>query len=350
MISQGGAIPNRFAVILAGGIGSRFWPASTRERPKQLLPLGSDRPLIADTVDRAIRIAGLERLLIVTGGGLVGPFAATVSELTDDNFLVEPIAKGTGPALAWAASEVLSRDPDAVMISLHADHVISPDAAFDETVERAIDAAADGRLYCIGIRPNRPETGYGYVRIGEAIAPGVHAVRRFVEKPDLDTARSFCDAGEYLWNSGIFVWRPADLLTAIRDHAPELAPGLERLQAGDVDGFFQRVRAISIDHGVMERAGSVGVVEASFEWDDVGSWNALARTRSTDERGNAVVGSARLVDASGSIVWAEDGDVTLFGVSDLVVVRSSGQTLVTTRQAAPDLKRLLSLIDNGNDA
>ncbi len=351
MISQGGAIPNRFAVILAGGIGSRFWPASTPERPKQLLPLGSERPLIADTVDRAIRIAGLDRLLVVTGSGLVGPFAATVPELDDSNFMVEPVPRGTGPALAWAATEVLRRDPDAVMISLHADHVISPAAAFDETITKAVDAAdTDDRLYCIGIRPDRPETGYGYVRIGEASAPGVHPARQFVEKPDLETARSFCDSGEYLWNSGIFVWRPADLLEAIREFTPELAGGLDRLESGDVDGFFREVETISIDHGVMERADSVGVVEAGFEWDDVGSWNALGRTRATDEAGNAAVGAARLVDARDNIVWSEDDCVTLFGVDGLVVVRSGGQILVTSREAAPDLKRLVSRIHDGGDA
>lgn len=351
VISQGGAIPNRFAVILAGGIGSRFWPASTPERPKQLLALGSDQPLIADTVERAIRIAGLDRLLIVTGSGLVGPFTSTVSELTDENFLIEPSPRGTGPALAWAAAEVLRRDPDAVMISLHADHVIAPDHAFDETVARAVDAAAsDGRLYCIGIRPERPETGYGYVRIGTASAPGVHAALQFVEKPDIDTARVFCESGDYLWNSGIFVWRAADLLAAAREFTPELAPGLDRLEAGDVDGFFREAQPISIDHGVMERASSVGVVEASFDWDDVGSWNALGRTQATDEDGNAVVGSARLVEAHDNIVWAEDEDVTLFAVDGLVVVRSGGKTLVTSREAAPDLKRLLNRLENGGNA
>ncbi len=351
VISQGGAIPNRFAVILAGGIGSRFWPASTPERPKQLLPLGSEQPLIADTVDRAIRIAGLDRLLIVTGSSLVGPFTSTVTELAEENFLIEPAPKGTGPALAWAAAEVLHRDPDAVMISLHADHVIAPTSAFEETVARAADAAAsDGRLYCIGIRPERPETGYGYVRIGDEAAPGVHPALQFVEKPDLDTAREFCDSGEHLWNSGIFVWRPADLLAAIREFTPELARGLERLEAGDVDGFFKAVEPISVDHGVMERADSVGVVEASFDWDDVGSWNALGRTQATDEDGNAVVGDARLVESHDNIVWVEDDDVTLFGVDGLVVVRSGGKTLVTSRQAAPDLKRLLVRMENGGDA
>ena len=351
MSNEGGAIPNRFAVILAGGIGSRFWPASTPERPKQLLPLGSEQPLIADTVDRAIRIAGLDRSLIVTGNSLVGPFKSTVPELSDDNFLIEPAPKGTGPALAWAAAEILRRDPDAVMVSLHADHVISPDAAFQETVERAaIAAAADGRLYCIGVRPDRPETGYGYVRIGESGAPGVHSVRQFVEKPDLDTAQAYCDSDEYLWNSGIFVWRPADLLAAIREFTPELSAGLDRLEAGDVDDFFREAEPISIDHGVMERADSVGVVEASFDWDDVGAWNALGRTRSTDEHGNAVVGRAVLVDSHDNIVWAEDDEVTLFGVDGLVVVRSGGKTLVTSREAAPDLKRLVSRIRDGGQS
>ena len=341
MSSQGGAISNRFAVILAGGVGSRFWPASTPERPKQLLPLGSDRPLIADTVDRATRIASLDRLLIVTGSGLVDPFRSAVPALEDRNFLIEPAPRGTGPALAWAAVEIRSRDPEAVMVSLHADHVISPEAGFQKTVDAAVSAAANGRLYCIGVRPDRPETGYGYVRLGTSSASGVHAVRQFVEKPDAATARAYCDSGEYLWNSGIFVWRPADLLEAIRAVTPELSGALERLEAGDVRGFFETVHPISIDHGVMERAAAVGVVEAEFAWDDVGSWNALARTRTADEHGNAVVGDAYLLDATDNIVWSEDDGITLFGVDGLVVVRSGGKTLITSRGAAPDLKRLV---------
>lgn len=346
MSSQGGAIPNRFAVVLAGGIGSRFWPASTPERPKQLLSLGTDRPLITDTVERAIGIGGLDRLLIVTGSGLVDPFRAAVPELRDRNFLIEPGPRGTGPALAWAAVEVARRDPEAVMVSLHADHVISPDSAFQETVEKAATAAADdGRLYCIGVRPDRPETGYGYVQVGEPSAPDVYAVRQFVEKPDPETARAFCESGDYLWNSGIFVWRPADLLAAIRAVTPEFSAGLQALEAGDVEGFFETAEPITIDHGVMERADAVGVVEASFEWDDVGSWNALARTRARDDAGNAVVGDAVLLDARDNIVWAEDGDVALYGVEGLVVVRSGGKTLVTTREAAPDLKRLVGHIE-----
>jgi mannose-1-phosphate guanylyltransferase len=340
-----------FAVILAGGIGSRFWPVSTPARPKQLLPLGGDQPLIADTVERAVRLAGLDRLLIVTGSALVAPFRATVPELDDEHFLVEPTARGTGPALAWAAWEIRRRDPAAVMVSLHADHVIAPYESFEETISTTVRAAVDTeRLFCVGIRPERPETGYGYVQLGRQLVPGVHAVRRFVEKPDLETARMYLSAGEYLWNSGIFVWQPAALLEAIRRFTPELAPGLESLEAGDVKGFFGAVEPITIDHGVMERADSVGVVEATFAWDDVGSWNALARTRESDSSGNVAVGRAFFIDAGDNIVWSEDDEVALFGVDGLVVVRSGARTLVTSRKAAPDLKRLVDRLMDEDEA
>ncbi len=339
--------PRLFAVVLAGGIGSRFWPASTPDRPKQLLPLGSDRPLIADTIERAVHLAGLDRLLVVTGAALVDPFRSAVPELEAGHFLVEPAARGTGPALVWAAHQALGREPDSVMVSLHADHVISPLPQFSATVAKAANAASrQRRLYCVGVRPTRPETGYGYVRAGRSTAPGVFDALEFVEKPDRATAEEYLASGDYLWNSGIFVWRPRDLLEAVDRFTPEMAGALELLDASDVEGFYRRVRPVTIDVGVMERANRVGVVEATFHWDDVGAWNALARTRETDTAGNVLVGKVDALDSHDNIAWVEDGRVALFGVRDLVVVRVGDRTLVTTRVAAPDLKRLLERLES----
>ena len=335
-----------FPVVLAGGVGARFWPASTPARPKQLLSLGTSRPLIVEAVDRASGLAGPDRVRVLCGIHLVDPFRGALPELDDDHFMVEPAARGTGTVLAWTATELVREDPEAVMVSLHADHVISPPDAFRATVMRAAAAATDRHtLVCIGVPPDRPETGYGYIRRGPEVADGVFAVERFVEKPDLSTASEYVDSGEYLWNSGIFVWRAADLLAAIHLHTPELSDHLERLQAGDVAGFFQAVTPVSVDVGVLERAANVDVVQATFDWDDVGTWNALARTVSGDSAGNVSVGLTRCVDASGNIVWAEEGRVTLYGVDDLVVVRSGDETLITTRAAAPDLKRLMTHLE-----
>ena len=330
-----------YAVILAGGSGTRFWPVSTPDRPKQLLPLASDRSLLSDTIDRAARLVGDERFFIVASDRLVKQFRAALGQLDEARLLREPSPRGTAPALAMAAHHLLNLDPDCLMVSLHADHVIHPFEEFRSTIQRGLAACREGRLCCIGAHPSRPETGYGYVRRGPATAPGTFVVEEFVEKPDAPTAERYLASGDFLWNTGIFVWRAADLLEAIRRYTPEGAGALARLDAGDVPGFFEAVTPISIDEGVMERAEAVGVVEASFAWDDVGVWNSLARTRSPDRAGNVVVGDARLVDARENIVWTEDTRATLFDVEGLVVVQAGREILVTTRTAADRLKSLL---------
>lgn len=343
--------PPRYAVVLAGGIGSRFWPASTPERPKQLLPLGGPRPLILDTVERARRLVGLERIRVLAGPELVEPFLRAVPDLTPEHFLLEPLARSTAPVLVRAAAEIEAAEPGAIMISLHADHAIAPFEAFRETIDRAASAAARrGSLVCIGIEPTRPETGYGYILTGEERDPGVHAVDRFVEKPDAETARRYATDGRHLWNTGIFVWRARDLLAAARRWTRELDAAFPRLEAGDVDGFFRAAEPVSVDVGVLERAEGVEVARAGFAWDDVGTWAALGRTRERDAAGNAMVGEARVVDGADNVVWAEGGRVVLFGVHDLVVVRSGGETLVTTRERAPELKRLLESLGPEEDA
>lgn len=334
-----------WAVVLAGGVGSRFWPVSTPERPKQILPLAGDTPLIADTVGRIMPLVPLDRLRILTGGELAGPIARAVPGLADDHFLIEPRARGTAPVLAWAAHYLAARDPDAVMVSLHADHVIRPESEFRDTVASAARAADHhDRLFSLGIRPTRAETGYGYIRRGSALdEAGAHRVDRFVEKPDPDTAADYVRSGEYLWNSGIFVWRAARLLEEIRLHTPELAELLPLLDGDDVEAFFDRAPSLSIDEGVMERSERVGVLEARFEWDDVGTWDAVARTRGGDRRGNVTLGDAHVVDSDGCVVWEEAGEpVVVFGATDLVVVRAAGVTLVLPRDRASDLKALLA--------
>lgn len=331
-----------FAVVLAGGIGTRFWPASTPDRPKQLLALASERPLVVDTVERALDVAGAGRVRVVAGAHLLAALRPLLPDLREEDFLVEPVARGTGPALAWAAHHLAASEPEAVMISMHADHVIEPETEFRRTVRRAAEAAArGGRLYCIGIHPDRPETGYGYVRLGRRTATGIYEARGFVEKPDHETASRYLASGEYVWNSGIFAWRVDDLLDTIRRHAPEIATALPRLEEDRVDAFFTDVEPVTIDVAVMERAPAVGVVEATFRWDDVGSWTAVARTRPPDAAGNTIVGDAATVDSRGNIVWSESGRVTLFGVSGLVVVRSEEETLVMPRERANELKSLL---------
>ncbi|MEX2527975.1 MAG: sugar phosphate nucleotidyltransferase [Gemmatimonadota bacterium] len=341
--------PSLWVVILAGGIGSRFWPVSTPDRPKQLLPLGSERALIRDTVDRALKVVPAGRLRILTGVHLLEPLSQALPELPRECYLLEPMARGTGPVLAWAAHAIAQEDPDAVLISLHADHVIHPEPAFSSLLRAAARVARDEDcLLTVAVPPTRPETGYGYIKPGKAIpAPEGFAAFRvsaFVEKPDAATATRYVEEG-YLWNSGLFIWPVRRFLRELKEHSPEMAPALVGLAAGgSVEDFFHHVTGISVDEAVLERSARVASIEATFQWDDVGSWEALSRTRTADAQGNVVVGDGHLVETRDSIAFAETGPVVLFGVQNLVVVRQGPITLVMDRDRAPELKRLLDAL------
>jgi mannose-1-phosphate guanylyltransferase len=337
--------PPPHVVILAGGIGSRFWPASTPTRPKQLLPLASERPLVADALERARAITGDDRIHVLAGASLVAALRAGLPPLPEASFWKEPRARGTGPVLAWAAYRIHREDPDGVMVSLHADHRIEPLEAFSDLLRGGVQAAsASGLLLTVGIPPDRPETGFGWIRPGDPVEapPGVSCRRvgAFVEKPDRPTAERYLAQG-LLWNSGIFIWPVARFLEEIRRHSPEIAPHLALLDRGDDDAFFEAVTPISVDEAVLERSGHVGVLAATFQWDDVGSWDALARSRPADDQGNVGEGRMVAVEASRNVVWSDEGPVVLFGVDDLVVVRAGGVTVVAPRNRSADWKTLL---------
>lgn len=339
-----------WVVVLAGGIGSRFWPVSTRERPKQVLPLAGESPLIADTITRARALVPDERIRILAGEHLAGPLRSALVDFPASGLWVEPRARGTAPVLAWAARKLERTDPDAIMVSLHADHLIRPLDAFEDTVRDAVELARrDESLVCVGVTPNRVETGYGHVEPGEAVAVSggskAYRVRAFHEKPDPPTAQRYVDAG-YLWNTGIFVWKASVLLEEIRAHAPELSEYLPLLERSD-SAFFDAVPPSVIDIAVMERSTRVATVVGTFDWDDVGSWEALSRTRASDEEGNVVVGEGATVDARGNVVFSEAGRVVLFGTEELVVVHTEDLTLVLPRSRAADLKALLTALGEG---
>ena len=331
-------------MILAGGVGSRFWPVSTPGRPKQLLPLAGDEPLITMTVERIAPLVGRERIRVLAGAPLRDAILRAVPGLGADALMVEPQARGTAPVLAWAAHALAAVDPGAVMVSLHADHRIAPADAFRAAVADAARlAVTEQRLFTIGAVPSRPETGYGYIRPGAAIpgAATAHVVDSFVEKPDRSTAEHYIASG-YLWNTGLFVWPVALLLAEMRRHTPELAALLPLLDDGRVAEFFERAPVLSIDNAVLERSARVGVVRASFDWDDVGAWDALARSRPADAAGNVGVGSTTFVQSEGCIGWGEGAQVVVFGARDLVVVHANGVAFVTPRDRAADLKELLA--------
>ena len=332
---------SRWAAVLAGGSGTRFWPLSTNRTPKQLLPLAGPEPLLVQTVKRLGGLIPPERILVITSTQLRGVTGKLLPEIPDDNLLGEPRAASTGPALAWATQVVAAREPDASVLALHADWFVDDEAAFRTTGRRALEVAERyDVLVSVGMVPTRPEIGYGYIQPGEVLEGEVCRVERFVEKPSIDRAAALIRSGA-LWNSGLFAWTARRFFAETESLVPEIAPHLARLRRGDVDGYFQSVTPIAVDVSHFERSRRVAVVSGGFAWDDVGTWGALSRIRTPDEAANVLVDDAVAVDSSGSVVWAGDGPVVLFGVRDLVVVRANGVVLVTTQERAARLKDLL---------
>jgi len=329
--------------VLAGGVGSRFWPLSTPERPKQLLPLVTDRPLLVDTLRRLEPLIPANQILVLTSQALAGAVAAA-SGVSHDNVLTEPRPAGTAAALTWAASEIAHRaGRDAVMICVHADWAIGDEAEFRLALDRAATAAATrASLITVGVVPTRPDPGFGYISPGREVAPGLREVQRFVEKPDRARAEVMVREG-YLWNSGIFVWRVGDFLDEVNQHTPEVAPALAAALANGRDArtFFTTAQSVSVDVGVLERSRRVLVMPGRFGWDDVGTWAALRRVRPADAAGNSVHGPVHVLDGHGNVVHAEGNRVVLYGVTDLVVVTCDGLTLVTTVDRSADLKALV---------
>lgn len=334
----------RWNVVLAGGVGSRFWPLSTPDRPKQLLPLVSDVPMLRDTLDRLRPSAPPERTLVLTNATLRDAIAAMEPSLPLENIVAEPRPAGTCAALAWAARVIAARDGDAaVMVCTHADWSIGDVPSFRATLDRAAQVASVARaLVTVGIVPSRPDPGFGYIQPGVVVDDGVRRVQRFVEKPTRERAVEMVNDG-YLWNSGIFAWRVGDLLAEIKAHTPEVQPALEAA-GDDVEQFFSTVKSIAIDVGVLERSDKVLMLAGQFGWDDVGTWAALHRVRTKDANDNAMLGTAYAVQSHGNVVHAEDTRVVLYGVDDLVVVSRHGLTMVTTRDKAADLKTLVDAL------
>jgi mannose-1-phosphate guanylyltransferase len=332
----------RWAVVLAGGVGSRFWPISTPERPKQLLPLATTEPLLSDALARLAPIVPPERTLVLTNAGLVDAIAALAPALPRENLIAEPRPAGTAAALAWGAHLISQRGSrDDLMLSVHADWAIGDPQGFRKALLDAAETAEAHRaLVTVGVVPVRPDPGFGYIQPGEAVGSHARRVVRFVEKPDRARAEAMLREG-YLWNSGIFVWRAGDFLDEIAALTPEIAPHLAA-HPHDLAGFFDAVKSpIAVDVGVMERSSRVLVLPGDFGWDDVGTWAALRRVRSCDERGNAVSGLVHALESSDNVVHADGNAVVLYGVRDLVVVSRDGLTLVTTTERAADLKQLI---------
>jgi len=338
----------RHVLILAGGRGERFWPWSRPERPKQLLPLArGGRTLLGATLDRALRLVPRERILVLTGRDLV---AAVERECPGVAVVGEPVGRNTAPAIGAAAAWIAGRGGGAFAV-LPSDHLIDDVDAFVADADRAFAAAeTEPALLTFGIPATGPETNFGYIERGEAVAPRLNRVARFTEKPDRARAEGWVAGGRHLWNSGMFVWRPEVFLDALERQRPALATPLRGLAtAADdprgferaLDGVFPGLEAISVDYAVLEHAPATLVLEVSFDWDDLGSWGAWARRQPRDERGNVRFGDAVAVDCRGCIVVGEGGTAAALGLDDMVVVHVDGATLAC-RLAETDRVREVS--------
>jgi mannose-1-phosphate guanylyltransferase len=347
------------AAVLAGGSGTRFWPASTRDVPKQMLPLTGAEPLLVETVARLKGLIPIERVLVVTGARYADQVRALLPELPAENVLAEPRPRNTAAACGLAAHRVLQDDPDAVLVTLPSDHVISPDAELRRVLAAAGSRADAARsLVTLGLTPRYAATGYGWIETGDEVAQvdrcAVRAVARFTEKPDRPTAQSFLSGGRHLWNLGMFAWRADVLLEELARHQPGVAgplaaaaPSLGTPQeVAALDAAFDACTSISIDHGVLEHSERVECVPCGFGWDDLGAFPALLRHLPRDAGGNVAVGSLLAIDATGCVTWTDGGGLTaLLGVDDLIVVRAHGVTLVAPLDRAEDVKQLVAELE-----
>jgi mannose-1-phosphate guanylyltransferase len=355
-----------YPVIMAGGSGTRFWPLSRKDRPKQFLPLAGDEPLLAATVGRLPPLAKPKETFVVCGPAHAAAARRMLPKLPEQNFIVEPCARNTAPCVGLAALHVARRDPQGIMAMLPADHHISRPGAFRDAIAAAAELAGRGAIATIGIKPSRPETGYGYLKIGPRVAARgrkgkgpAHKVERFVEKPDLVTAARYLADGGYLWNSGIFAFRADVILEEIRRAMPVLGEQLDAIDAAfGTPGYkktlariFPECPSISIDYGVMEKSKRIAVVPADFGWSDVGSFAALPDVRPTDRLGNVAEGDAVVVDSHNAVVIARGGrPVAVVGLDDVIVVDAGDAVLVCRRDRAQDVRQAVEeLTRRGRD-
>jgi mannose-1-phosphate guanylyltransferase len=350
------------AVIMAGGSGTRFWPESRRQLPKQFLRFSGERTLIQETIGRCAPAIPEKYVWIVTNAAHALETARQLPEVPAHQILLEPCGRNTAPCIGLAAIQLLAIDPDATMLVMPADQMIHPTAMFQKAVSQAVELVErDPRtLVLFGIEPTYPATGFGYIRRGDPLPDTelpMFQVQSFQEKPNQLTAARYNATGEYYWNCGIFVWRAQTILDALGVHAPEIHERLLRLRsaigqpewAAALESEFPTMPSISIDYAVLEKADRVCVLEAPFEWDDVGSWHALARLLPADRDGNTLDGRVCPVDSSGCIVRTSDDHlVATIGVKDLIIVHTPTATLVADRRDEGAIRELIKELQSRN--
>ena len=358
-------MPQKFVVILAGGKGERFWPQSRRRSPKHLLPIVGDQPMLAQTLARVRALVPAKNIFIITAADQAEAVRKQCPSLPRANIVAEPVGRDTAPAVALAAALVAQRDPRGVFAILPADHVIHDTRAYRADLRAAFAAAASAAvMVTIGVKPHEPATGFGYIQRGARWkrigGRPFYSVRRFVEKPSLKVAQGYLASGDYLWNAGMFVWSVPVVLHALAGDAPALRAGLDQIMLGLSRGralmpllkkIYPALPKISVDYALLEKAANVVVRPAAFDWDDVGSWPAIARHHKKDAAGNVLRGRAIVEEGRNNIVVSDGGHLlAVAGADDLIVVHTPDATLVCPRRRAQDIKQLLKRIGAERDA
>lgn len=342
-----------YCVIMAGGKGERFWPLSTRSVPKPFVKLLGGNSLIQTTFDRVLELVPADRVFVVLSAEHVEAARRELPSLDEKHFVVEPVGRDTAPCIGLAAMLLREKDPEAVMVVLPADHYVPDTTAFCRTISLAVDRSKEGDfLITMGVRPTRPETGYGYIHAAARVGPSCFAVDRFVEKPDQEKAAQYLAEGSYFWNSGIFVWRPQVVLSGIERHMPRLYQGLEELGPAVAAGNCPEVRRIfagleekSIDYGLMEKADNILMVTADFAWDDVGTWGSLRRVMGLDKHGNYASGDFVSVDTENCVICGEGVKIGTIGVSNLIVVASRDGVLVCDLERDQEARQIARMFE-----
>lgn len=341
------------AVIMAGGKGERFWPRSRRTMPKQFLSLTEDgKTMIQHTVERIKSLVSIQDVFVVTNKDYESLVKEQLIGLPEENILLEPAARNTAPCIGLAAAYIRKKHEDAVMLVLPSDHLIKFNGIFINTLKEAIQVAEEGsNMVTIGITPNYPETGYGYINFGDekAGANNVYQVERFVEKPNLQIAKEYLESGKYLWNSGMFVWKTSTILAQFEKYLPEMYQGLLKIE--EAIGSSQEVEVLekefsdfkseSIDYGIMEKASNIYTLPGSFGWDDVGSWLALERFNRTNEDGNVVSGNVISINTKNAIVQGSDKLIATIGVENLIIVDTEDAMLICAKDSTQDVKKVI---------
>lgn len=340
------------ALIMAGGRGERFWPKSRKSLPKQFLSLTDDgRTMIQLTVDRISSLVDIKDVYIATNKNYLPLVQEQLPDVPKENIICEPVGRNTAPCIGLGAAHVQKKDGDALMIVLPSDHLIKNNELFAQTLKNALDVAQNGpNLVTIGITPNYPETGYGYIKFDAQKKDGeAFSVERFVEKPDLEKAKEYLADGSYLWNSGMFVWKASTVLSCVKEFMPDLYSGLEKLQAAvGTDGYEKLLESVfptlpseSIDYGVMEKAKSIYILPGDFGWDDVGSWLAVGRIKALDETNSAISGNVVAVNCEHNIIQGGKKLIAAVGLKRLVVVDTDDAILICAKESAGDIKKVL---------